>query len=73
MQTAAGVWPDYLLETNLFCCTRQLAVVEGKQACQFRFTAATAINKEAVKFYFLVRKLSRLFCCVGSGPNVDLP
>jgi hypothetical protein len=73
MLTAAGVWPACRLETNLFCWARQTGVVGRQHASRFGFCVATITSSKAVDFYFLVRSLSRLLCCVGSAANLAVP
>ena len=61
MQTAAGVWPNCRLEINPLAWARQSDL----------FRVAADISSNVVDFYFFVRSLSRLLCCVGSVSNVQ--
>jgi len=69
-QTAACVWPDCRLETDLFFGARQTAAVGRQHSSRIGFSVAADIDSNVVPFYFLVWSLSRLFCFVGSGSSV---
>ena len=69
MQTTSGIWPDCRLERNLLCWARHSEVVGRQHVCRIGFSVSADINSN-VDFYFLVRNLSRLLCCVGSDSVV---
>ena len=70
MQTAAGIWSDCRLETNLLCWARQSGDVGKQHASRISFDVSAAMNSNTVESNFLIWSLSRLLCCVGSGSSV---
>jgi len=48
MLTAAGVWPDCQLETNLFCWARQWGYVRRQLTSRIGFIVAVAVNSKVV-------------------------
>jgi hypothetical protein len=70
LHSAAGIWPDFRLETNLLGWRQRVGRCWEITFQSDRFQCSRWHISNVDQMYFLVWSLSRLLCFVGSGPNV---